>query len=269
MASLFEDQAAGLRRLFAGAHGAVTVAFAGPAARGELIAALASGLAAAGKEVVVVDEHAGGDSVAAAFGLRTRFDLLQAVHRDVPAAQVLLRPEPSIRLVPAARAARQYARLDPTERRALAEWLRRLQKGVDFVLADTLTRAGTDCSPLLPQPQRIVMAVSPDAAAITEAYVQMKRLALARNRRHFGVVVPRAAGAGESGTVFANLREAAGRHLGADIELLGGVAAQGDAQRLGAALADIFLGTAQSAADRRLAAPRLAVRGAGAVYPVV
>jgi MinD-like ATPase involved in chromosome partitioning or flagellar assembly len=155
------------------------------------------------------------------------------------------------------------------ERRALAEWLRRLQKGVDFVLADTVTRAGTECSPLLPQPRRIVMAVSPDAPAITEAYVQMKRLAQARDCRRFGVVVLGSAGVEESRTVYANLREAAGRHLGADIELLGGLAEQGDPQRLGAALTDIFLGVAQSAAGRSTVAPRLAVRGAGAVYPVV
>jgi flagellar biosynthesis protein FlhG len=269
MASLFEDQAAGLRRLFAGAHGATTVAFAGPAARGELVAALASGLAAAGKEVVVVDEHTGGESVAAAFGLRSRFDLLQAVHRDVPAAQVLLRPEPSIRLLPAARAARQHARLDPMEQRALAEWLRRLQKGVDFVLVDAMTRAGAECSPLLPQPRRIVMAVSPDAAAITEAYVQMKRLALARDCRRFGVVILRSGDTEESRTVFANLREAAGRHFGADIELLGGLAAQGEAQRLGAALAEVLLGTAPASGGRALTMPRLAVRSATAAYPVV
>lgn len=268
MASLFEDQAAGLRKLFAGARGPATVAFAGPVARGELLAALACGLACAGKEVLVIDEQAGAGSIGA-FGLRSRFDLLQAVNRDVPATQVLLRPEPSIRLLPAARAARQHARLDPMERRALAEWLRRLQKDADFVLADTATRAGEDCSPLLPQPQRIVMAVSPDGAAITEAYVQMKRLAQARDCRRFGIVIPRAAGAEESRTAFANLREAAGRHLGADLELLGGIAAQGDPRRLGAALAEIFLGASPAAAGRAMPAPRLAARGAGTVFPVV
>lgn len=269
MASLFEDQAAGLRKLFAGVRGPATVAFAGPAERGELLAALARGLAAAGKEVLVIDEHAGSAGIAAAFDLRSRFDLLQAVNRDVPAAQVLLRPEPSIRLLPAARAARQFPRLEPMERRALQAWLRRLQKGVDFVLADTLTRAGEDCSPLLPQPQRIVMAVSPDGAAITEAYVHMKRLAQSRDCRRFGIVVPHAASAEDSRTVFANLREAAGRHLGADIELLGGIAAQGDPRRLGAALAEHFLGAPPPAAGRIPAAPRPAVRGAGAVFPVV
>lgn len=251
MVSLFDDQAAGLRKLFAGARGPATVAFAGPggtSGRNALVAALARGLAAAGKEVLVIDEHAGADNVAAAFGLRSRFDLLQAVNRDVPASQVLLQPEPSIRLLPAARAARQCARLDAMARRALAEWLRRLQKGVDFVLVDTAARTEADFSPLLPQPQRIVIVVSPDGPSITEAYARMKRLAQSRDCRRFGVVVIRAASAAEGRTVFANLREVASRHLGAELDLIGGEDGHGDPDCIGHALAESFLNPPREAA---------------------
>lgn len=270
MASLFEDQAAGLRKLFAGARGPVTVAFAGAGeARNALVAALARGLAAAGKEVLVIDEHAGADSVAAAFGLRARFDLLQAVNRDVPAAQVLLRPEPSIRLLPAARAARQHARLDAMERRALSEWLRRLQKGVDFVLADTADRAEADFSPLLPQPQRIVIAVASDGASITEAYARMKRLAQLRDCRRFGIAILGAAGSAEGQTVFANLRGVAQRHLGAELDLVGGPAGQGDADGLGQALAAAFLDTSRQTAENGFSVAARGLQGAAAAYPVV
>lgn len=241
MVSLLDDQAAGLRKLFAGARGPATVAFAGPAGRGPLLASVARGLAAAGKAVLVIDEQAGGDGVAAAFGLRSRYDLLQAVNRDVPAAQVLLQAEASIRLLPAARAARQCARLDAMARRALSEWLRRLLRGIDFVLVDTAARADADFSPLLPQPQRIVFTVSPDGLSITEAYAQMKRLVQLRDCRRFGIVVVRAADPAEVRQVFANLREAAGRHLGTELELLGSLAERGDPDSLGEALAALFL----------------------------
>ena len=269
MASLFEDQAAGLRKLFAGARGPASVAFAGPAGRGELVAALARGLASAGKEVLVIDEHAGQEGVAAAFGLRSRFDLLQAVNRDVPDAQVLLRPEPSIRLLPAARAARQHARLDAMMRRALSEWLRRLQKGCDFVLADTLDRAGADCSPLLPQPQHLVIALSPEGAAVTEAYALMKRLAQARDRRRFGIAILGAAGPAERRTVFDNLRGVAGRHLGAELELIGGAATDGGPDGLGQSLAEALLAAPRSAANDAPSQARSLPQGAKAAYPVV
>lgn len=266
MASFLEDQAAGLRKLFSGSRGPATIAFAGAGSRGGLVAGLARGLASAGKEVVIIDEHAGTDNVAAAFGLRSRFDLLQAVNRDVPAAQVLLRPEPSIRLLPAARAARRHARLDAMERRALAEWLRRLQKGTDFVLADTAECAGTDFSPLLPQPQRIVVAVQPDAAAITEAYAQMKRLAQLRDCRRFGIALLGAAGPAEARTVFANLREVAHRHLGAELDLVGAAA---DAEDIGQSLAASLLDTARAAPAGGYSLARPGLRAAAAAYPVV
>jgi flagellar biosynthesis protein FlhG len=265
MVSLFDDQAAGLRKLFSGARGPATVAFAGTG-HAALVAGLARGLAAAGKEVLVIDEHAGADNVAAAFGLRSRFDLLQAVNRDVPASQVLLQPEPSIRLLPAARAARQCARLDAMARRALAEWLRRLQKGVDFVLVNTAERAEADFSPLLPQPQRIVIAVSPDGPSITEAYARMKRLAQSRDCRRFGVVLL-AADAAEGRTVFDNLREVARRHLGAELELLGGVDGQSDPERIGHALAESFLNPPREAAGG-FQVPARGLRGAASACPV-
>lgn len=269
MASLFEDQAAGLRKLFAGARGPTGVAFAGSVERGALVAALARALASAGKEVLVIDERGGAGNVTDAFGLRSRFDLLQAVNRDVPAAQVLLRPEPSIRLLPAARAARQHARLDAMERRALSEWLRRLQKGVDFVLSDTADRAEADFSPLLPQPQRIVIAVASDGASITEAYARMKRLAQLRDCRRFGIAILRASSAAENRTVFANLREVARRHLGAELDLVGGPAGQDDADSLGLALAAAFLDTSRQAAGNDFSVAARGLQGAAAAYPVV
>ena len=173
MVSLFDDQAAGLRKLFSAAQGPTSVAFAGPCGmhgtpgHNVLVADLARGLAAAGKEVLILDEHAGADNIAAAFGLRSRYDLLQALNRDVPANKVLLQAETAIRLLPAARAARQYPRLDGMERRALGEWLRRLQKGVDFSLVNAADHDEADFSPLLPQPQRIVIAVPTDGPSIT------------------------------------------------------------------------------------------------------
>ncbi len=248
MFSLANDQAAGLRRLFAGGHGPATLAFAGlGAGRGRLLAGLASGLAAAGKEVLVVDEHAGAGSVAAAFGLRSRFDLLQAVNRDVSAARVLLQAGPAIRILPAARAARQHHRLDAMERRALGEWLWRLRKEADFVLADAFDCAEDGLSPLLPQPQRLVVALTPDAQSITEAYARIKRLAQLGDCRRFGIALLRA-GEDEARTAFANLQAVARRHLDAELERLGGAAGRGDPEEAGRALAEAFLDARPGAA---------------------
>lgn len=251
MASLVEDQAAGLRRLFARAREPVSVAFAGAreaAGRAGVIAGLARGLAAAGKEVIVLDENPGSDGVAAAFGLASRFDLLQSVKGDVSLAHVVLQAEQAIRLVPAARAARESGRLDGALRRALGDWLCRLQKGADFVLVDTAGRIDGEFSPLLPAPQRVLVLTAGNGAAITEAYAQIKRLARGQGCRSFEIVVSRVGGAEEAKAVFANMREVARRHLGVSLELLGCIPARGATQPACNALADALLRQRQPAA---------------------
>ncbi len=255
MVSLFDDQAAGLRKLFSAAQGPMSIAFAGSggmrSAPGHnvLVADLARGLAAAGKEVLILDERAGADSMAAAFGMRSRYDLLQALNRDVPANKVLLQAETAIRLLPAARAARQYARLDDMERRALGEWLRRLQKGVDYALVHTSDRVEADFSPLLPQPQRIVIAVSTEASSITAAYALMKRLALRRGCRRYGIVVMRADSLAEGEAVFFNLLEVASRHLGAELDLLAVMATRGAPVDIDHPLVEAFLNPSCDSAE--------------------
>lgn len=234
-----EDQAAGLRRLFAPAREAAHIAVAGDG-RAALVAGLARGLAGAGKEVVVVDEHGGGEGAAAAFGLAPRFDLLQAANGDVAAARVVQRPEAAIRVVPAARAARACAR-DATAQRRVAEWLRRMLAGADVVLLDAAACGGGGASALLPAVERVVLVAGASGRGLTEAYAQLKRLAPGCAGCTFEVVVARAAGAQEAAQVFANLHEVARRHLGIGLELLGSLPLRGDPQAACDALADALL----------------------------
>jgi hypothetical protein len=143
MASLLEDQAAGLRKLFAGARGPTRIAFAGREAdgRGALVAALARGLAAAGKEVLLIDEPAGAASAAAA--LRPALALRPAAGGEPRRAGRAGAAAAPNRHPAAAGGARRCAVSPPrrhAERRALAEWLRRQQGQADFVLGEA--RAG-------------------------------------------------------------------------------------------------------------------------------
>jgi hypothetical protein len=94
----------------------------------------------------------------------------------------------------------------------------------------------------------------------------MKHLAQERGRQRFDVVVLGAAAPAEGRAVFSNLRQVACRHLGAEPELLGCLAARDDAFSCGQALAEAFLerscGTARTA-------PFRAARSATAAYPLV
>lgn len=264
MPSLHEDQAAGLRRIFARAKEPATIAFTGArgGGRSAIVAELAHALAALGKEVVVVDENPGPDSVAAACGLASRFDLLQAVNCDVPLAQVLLQPWNGVRIVPAARAARESGRFDGMQRHAVAQWLQRLQKGVDFLLTDASASATGGLAPLQAPPQRVIVVAAANSLSITEAYAQIKRLAQEGGCSRFEVIVARAAGLRAGETVFANMRQVARSHLGVELDLLGCLPAQGALAPACHALAEMLLRQGAGRADEGLGA-RLMQRGAG------
>lgn len=267
MLSLRDDQAAGLRRLFPAARSATGIVFAGAAGRGPLIAGLARGLAAAGKQVLVVDEQG---AAAAALGLRPRFDLLQAANRDVPLDKVLLHADDAIRLLPAARASRQLARLDAMTRQALDGQLGHLMQGADFVLADAALRAGSPGMSLLAQPQRVIVATTGDGASLTETYAQMKRLAQSCDCRRFGCVILHAANPAAGEAVFANLREVTRRHLGRELELLGCQTGRSPAKTIGEGLvAALLLDAPRPRGDGSIRLSGRPARHAAAPCPVV
>lgn len=270
MVSLGHDQAAGLRRLFPADPAAAGIVFAGAAGRGPLIAGIARGLAAAGKQVLVIDEQDGAAGAAAAFGLRSRFDLLQAVNRDVPLDKVLLHADDTIRLLPAARASRQLARLDAMTRQALDGQLRHLQQGADYVLTDAALRAGSAATRLLAQPQRTIVATATDGASLTETYGQMKRLAQSCDCRRFGCVILHAANPAAGEAVFANLREVTRRHLGRELELLGCQTGRSPAKTIGEGLvAALLLDAPRPRGDGSIRLSGRPARHAAAPCPVV
>ncbi len=240
MLSLGEDQAAGLRRIFSRRQDPVAVAFAGAGGRSAIVAGIARGLAALGKEVIILDEHSGPESAAAVFDVAVRFDLMQAVNCDVPPNQVVLCAEPAIRIIPAARAARESSRLDPMQRRAVAEWLRRLQKGVDFVLVNSAGHA-KGVSLLQPPPRRVVVVAATNSSGITDAYAQIKRLAQEADCRSFEVIIARAASREAGETVFANMRDVAQQHLGVKLVLMGCLPTQVAPETASQALAETLL----------------------------
>jgi len=98
------DQAAGLRRLFATRAARLLPMFTAGVAGGEKrwIAQLGEAFARSGQRTLLVD--AARAQIAAVFGLRARFDLIHALDGDCSLAEVKLDAAPGLTVVPAARA---------------------------------------------------------------------------------------------------------------------------------------------------------------------
>lgn len=218
------DQADGLRRLF-GNRGTQVVAFASgreACGRTTLVVQTAMTLAAAGHGVVIVDENPGPENAIGAFGLTSRHDLLQVVNGERSLTQALLQAAPLVRILPAARAVREWDKVHAATARKIEKWLKEAQQGAGFVLIDCANRRG-QLSPMAVTAPHLAIIVAAQGTAITEAYALIKRLVREQGRETFQIVITRARSTEEAKAVFDNMQRVTRDHLGIRLDYLGTV----------------------------------------------
>lgn len=220
------DQAAGLRRLFGGRVPQVVAFASGREACGRttLLVQTAAALAATGYSVLIVDENPSPNNAVSAFGLTVRHDMFQALQGECTLRQAMLQAAPLVRILPAARAARELDnanRIAATARRNLPDCLQEMQADVDFVLIDTAIRRGGHLSPLAQAARHMAVVVAAQGAAITHAYALIKRIAQERGRNGFQVVITRSRSKEEGRAIFDNMRRVARDHLDVRLDFLG------------------------------------------------
>lgn len=265
------DQADGLRRLF-GSRSPQVVAFASgreACGRTTLVVQTAAALAASGHGVVIVDENPGPDNAVAAFGLSTRHDFLQVVRGERSLAHVMLPAAPMVRLLPAARAARDLDRLSVTARQQLELRLREVQRGAGFVLIDCATRRTGHLSAIAAGARHMAVVVAAQGTAITHAYALIKRLAQEQGRDTFYIAITRARSPEEAKAIYDNMRRVAREHLGVGLAYLGASAVP-VTDHLADALLQRLPPTAEAfAGEAFLPMPGLAAMGQGVLDSVV
>ncbi|MGN6666463.1 MAG: MinD/ParA family ATP-binding protein [Trinickia sp.] len=248
MAKQVTDQAEGLRRLLAKSGSRVVAITGGPVGVGctSTVVNLAAALAALGKDVLVIDERLGANSVSAMLGGVPGAGALRALmNGETSLDQACARHELGFSVLAASRencagyTASQLALL--------------LSGPFDVVLVDArLDRQGT-LSSLAVQAHDVMIVTRVAANAITEAYACMKRLHFEHAIAQFRVLVNHVSSRTDAHTAFENLAEVAARYLTVSIEDAGCVAADPLMERsleLGRCVVDAFP-SAQSARDFR------------------
>lgn len=219
------DQASGLRRLF-GNRAAQVVAFASgreACGRTTLVVQTAAALAAAGHAVVIVDENSAPNNAVSVFGLTARHDLAHVLHGECSLRQVALAAAPLVRIIPAARAARESGALadHPEQLERLAEFMREVRREAAYVLIDCATRRSGHLSVLAQVARHLAVVVAAQGQAITHAYALIKKLAVERDRDGFQIVITRARAPEEARAIFDNMKRVAREHLSVNLHFLG------------------------------------------------
>jgi len=217
------DQAEGLRRLLLRASArVVTVAAAGTGLGAtSLVVNLASVLAQAGKDVLVLDENVSHDNVGNMLALKPRYDLLNAVRCDKTWREIVLHPRQGVRILPIARAIQALPKLSAAERERLLEYLAEASRGADVVLVDAAASEGHNIPASLAPEQPLLLVLNTTASAITESYALIKRMTMQDGRQNFEIVVNKARDEQQARVVFGNVAQVARRHLNVRVEYLG------------------------------------------------
>lgn len=217
------DQAEGLRRLLLRASARVVTVAAAHTGFGatSLVVNLATALAQAGKDVLVLDENVSHDNVGNMLALKPRYDLLNAVRGDKTWREIMLHTRQGVRVMPIARAIQALPQLSAAERERLLEYLAEASRGADVVLVDAAASEGRNISASLAPEQPLLLVLNTTASAITESYALIKRMTLQDGRQNFEIVVNKARDEQEAQVIFGNVAQVARRHLNVRVDYLG------------------------------------------------
>ncbi|HEV3106235.1 MAG TPA: MinD/ParA family protein [Trinickia sp.] len=242
------DQAEGLRRLLARTGSRVVAVTGGPlgVGRTSTVVNVAAALAALGKDVLVIDECLGANSVSAMLGgVRGGGALPALLNGDIALSEAAVRLALGFSVLAASR--------ENCAGYSAAQLGMLLEGPADVVLIDArLDRQGA-LSALAAQAHDVMIVTRVAAQAITEAYACMKRLHYEHAIAQFRVLVNHVSSLADAQTAFDNLADVAGRYLSVSIENAGCVAADPLMERsleLGRCVVDAFA-SAPSARDYR------------------
>lgn len=206
------DQAAGLRRMMRGRGLQIVSFFAGCSGigRSSAIANIGTALARQGKEVLIIDENAANEDIAATFGLCAQQNLLHVIEHQQALDRVLLSPLPGLRLLPASEAIKKLGQLNARQEDAFIKAMASLAPPVDVILINSGICQPSGISPLGLAAAEHIAVVSPaNSHSITEAYSLIKKASQSFSRKEFKILVTKVRNTQEATGVYTNIASVA------------------------------------------------------------
>lgn len=221
MAEIVQDQAEGLRRLFARDFVRVITVAGGKVSVGKthVVINLAISLARRGKRVLVLDSQHGRGNLDAQLGVKPRYNLTHVIRRERTLEEVMIEGPHGIGIIQAAQGLKSLAGLDAEDQNWLVHSFSQLSQPLDVVLVDA--GAAATQSSLSLASQEIIIVVSGHHDSITDAYGLIKSLSRNFAKRHFHILVNKVESEHEARAVYANMAQVAGRFLEVTLDFMG------------------------------------------------
>jgi flagellar biosynthesis protein FlhG len=184
---------------------------------------LATGLAAAGRRVVLLDGDLGLANVDVLLGLSPRYTLAHVLSGERTLDEILVDAKQGFKIVPAASGAADLASMDGAGHLGLVQAFSGLATRLDALIIDTAAGIAPGVLQFSQAAQHVLVVVTDEPASLTDAYALIKVLSRDYGVGRFRVVANMARGPAEGETLFKKLEKVTGRFLDVLLEYAGAV----------------------------------------------
>lgn len=182
---------------------------------------LATGLAAAGRRVVLLDGDLGLANVDVLLGLSPRYTLAHVLCGERTLDEILVSSPQGFKIVPAASGAADLASMAGAGHLTLVQAFSSLATRLDVLIVDTAAGIAPGVLQFSQAAQHVLVVVTDEPASLTDAYALIKVLSRDHGVSRFRVVSNMSRAVGEGETLFKKLAKVTGRFLDVLLEYAG------------------------------------------------
>jgi flagellar biosynthesis protein FlhG len=182
---------------------------------------LATGLAAAGRRVVLLDGDLGLANVDVLLGLSPRYTLAHVLSGERTLDEIMVSAPQGFKIVPAASGAADLASMAGAGHLGLVQAFSGLATRLDVLIIDTAAGIAPGVLQFSQAAQHVLVVICDEPASLTDAYALIKVLARDHGVKRFRVVANMSRAAGEGASLFDKLERVTARFLDVILEYAG------------------------------------------------
>ena len=186
-----------------------------------IVANMGIALSQMGQKVMILDADLGLGNLDILLGLAPKYNFSHVIKGEKSVAEVLVEGPQDIKILPASSGIIEMTDLTEANKAEIYQQLDKVMASIDVLLIDTAAGISSNVMYFNTAAQEILVVVSPEPTAITDAYALMKVLSLKYDTHRFRLLVNMAADKAEAGDVHRQLTMVSNRFLNIEIDYLG------------------------------------------------
>ena len=174
-----------------------------------------------GKKVLILDADMGLGNLDVLIGLAPKYNLSHVIKGEKTVPEIILSGPEDIQILPASSGIQELTNLTTKQKIRVLSQLDVLVDSIDILLIDNVAGISSNVMDFNVTAQEILVVVSPEPTALTDAYALMKVLSLKYSVKHCKLLVNLVTSTQEGKEIYRQLNLVASRFLDITIEYVG------------------------------------------------